>query len=65
MANKATREITVKEYAAIHGSTEQNIRKHIRKGNHLPGVIRIKRFSRFVVLVVPADLSAASKEFQT
>lgn len=53
-----TKEITAKQYAKIQGCTEQNITKHIRNENwkFLPFVIRIKRFSRFVVLEVPCKL---------
>jgi hypothetical protein len=59
---KQTKEITAKEYAKISGCTEQNVTKHIRneKWEYLPHVIRIKRFSRFVVLEVPNDLTKDS-----
>ncbi len=57
-----TKEITAKKYAELLGCTEQNVTKHIRneKWDYLPHVIRVKRFSRFVVLEVPADLSKNS-----
>lgn len=51
-----TKEITPSEYAAYRGCTLQNITLHLRKGNKLPDVIKIKKYSRFYVLVVPAEL---------
>ncbi len=58
----ATKDITAKAYAKLLGCTEQNITKHIRNENfeYLPHVIRVKRFSRFVVLEVPDDLTKNS-----
>lgn len=58
----ATKEITAKVYANLLGCTEQNITKHIRNGKweYLPHVIRVKRYSRFVVLEVPGNLSKNS-----
>jgi hypothetical protein len=57
-----TKELTAKAYAKILGCTEQNVTKHIRNENfeYLPHVKEIKRFSRFVVLVVPDTLSKDS-----
>lgn len=54
-----TMEITAKMYADFAKCSEQNITKHIRNENweYLPFVLRVKRFSRFVVLEVPEDLS--------
>ena len=59
---KKIKEITAKEYAKLRGCSEQNITKHIRNNNleFLPYVIRIKRFSRFVVLEVPITLTQDS-----
>ncbi len=57
-----TKEITPIDYARLMGCSLQNITKHIRKQNfkRLPNVIRIKRYSRFYVLEVPANLSGNS-----
>lgn len=57
-----TKEITAKAYAKLKGCTEQNVTKHIRNGKFefLPHVIRVKRFSRFVVLEVPDTLTKNS-----
>ena len=57
-----TKEITAKAYAKLLGCTEQNVTKHIRNGKFefLPHVLRVKRFSRFVVLEVPENLSKNS-----
>lgn len=57
-----TKEITAKVYAGLLGCTEQNVTKHIRNENwgYLPHVIRVKRYSRFVVLEVPCNLSKNS-----
>jgi len=57
-----TKEITAAAYAKLKGCTEQNITKHIRnqKWEYLPHVIRVKRFSRFVVLEVPDNLGKNS-----
>lgn len=59
MANK---EITAKAYAKLLDCTEQNVTKHIRNENwaFLPHVIRVKRYSRFVVLEVPGNLTKNS-----
>lgn len=53
-----TKDITTAEYAKLKGCTEQNISKHIRKGNNLEHVIRIKHFNRFYLLEVPINLKA-------
>lgn len=52
-----TKDITPLQYAKWRGQHPTNISKHLRKGNPLPYVIRVKRFSRFYVLVVPKELS--------
>lgn len=58
----ATKEITARAYAKLLGCSEQNVTKHIRnnKFEYLPHVIEVKRFSRFVVLVVPQTLAKDS-----
>jgi len=50
-----TKDITPLQYAKTVGCTLQNVTKHLRKGNHLDGVVKVKKFSRFYVLVVSAD----------
>jgi len=54
----ATKEITTKQYADYRNCTAQNISKHIRQTGikNLPDVIKVKHYSRFVTLVVPAEL---------
>jgi len=55
---KDTKEITTKQYAKLIGCTAQNISKHIRQ----TGVEKLKLahsinyYSRFVLIVVDADL---------
>lgn len=53
-----TKEITTKQYADYRGCTAQNISKHIRNGkmNFLPDVLKVNKYSRFVLLVVPLSL---------
>jgi hypothetical protein len=48
-------EITVKQYAEKRRCTVQNVAKHIRNGNNLPGVIEVKRFANLYILVVAPD----------
>jgi hypothetical protein len=61
------KEITAKQYAKIVGCTEQNITKHIRNNNwaFLPGVKRIKRYSRFVVLEVSESFAVPKRPYRT
>lgn len=53
-----TKDITAKQYAAYKGCTPQNISKHVRQTGtkNLPDVIEIRYYSRFYLLVVPANL---------
>ncbi len=53
-----TKDITAKQYAAYLGCTEANVSKHIRNGKwqFIPDVLRLKRYSRFYLLVVDANL---------
>lgn len=53
-----TKEITPLQYANYLGCTSQNISKHIRNGKmeFLPDVVKIKRYSRFYLLVVSSSL---------
>ena len=55
-----TKDITPQQYAEYKGCSVQNIRKHIKEGNELEHVIRIKTWSRFYTLEVPATLNADS-----
>jgi hypothetical protein len=61
------KEITAKQYAKIVGCTEQNITKHIRNNNWAfrPGVKRIKRYSRFVVLEVSESFAVPKRPYRT
>lgn len=55
-----TKDITPSEYAKLgilRGNTAQNISKHLRAGNMLPGVLKVKKFSRFYVLEVAEDFT--------
>lgn len=58
-----TKEVTAEDYAEYKGCTVQNIRKHIKNNNlhYLPDVIRIRKYSRFYLLVVPDRLPIKSK----
>jgi len=62
-----TMDITPQQYCDLHilkSRTLQNITKHLRAGNPLPGVISVKKFSRFYLLVVPDDFTTKGyKEF--
>lgn len=51
-----TKEITTIQYARYKGCTPRNINKHIRKGNELPHVIKVNKYSRFILLVVDINL---------
>lgn len=46
------------DYAAYRGWKVQNVRKHFRQTGieKFPEVIDVKRYSRFYLFVVPADL---------
>jgi len=46
------------DYATYRGWTVQNVRKHFRQTGieKFPEVIDVKRYSRFYLFVVPADL---------
>jgi len=55
-----TKDITPLEYAKYRGWTLQNVTKHLRKGNSLHGVIKVKTFSRFYLLEVDQSLNAQS-----
>jgi len=57
-----TKRITPIQYAQWCGQTLQNITYHLRKGNELPHVIRVIKYSRFYLLEVPDSLSAKSFE---
>lgn len=54
-----TKEITPLQYANYLNCTVANISKHLRnnKMQFLPDVIEVKRYSRFYLLVVPANLA--------
>lgn len=39
--------MTPKQYAEMRGCTVQNVTKHLRNRNILPGVSKVKRCSRF------------------
>jgi len=56
------KEVTPLDYARWRGCTLQNITKHLRKGNlaKLPGVLMVKKYSRFYVLVVAANWGKSS-----
>lgn len=63
---ESTKDITPKQYANWYGCSLNNITKHLRKGNSLPHVITIKRWSRFYLLEVPKSLNAKTfLEIQT
>lgn len=53
-----TKEITPHQYAKYLKCTKANVSKHLRnnKMEYLPDVIKVKKYSRFYLLVVPADL---------
>ena len=53
-----TKDITAMDYAKYRDWTVQNVRKHFRKTGieKFPEVIDVKRYSRFYLFVVPADL---------
>lgn len=57
-----TKEITPLQYAKIIGFTPQYIHKLLKDGrmDMLPHIIEVKRYSRFYLLVVPANLTANS-----
>lgn len=57
--NQNTKELTPKEYACLYKCSPTYIRKMLidDKLDKLPNVIEIKRYSRFYLLIVPADLS--------
>lgn len=57
-----TKRITPEQYAEWYGCTLQNITWHLRKGNVLPHVIKVIKYSRFYLLEVPESLSAKSFE---
>lgn len=55
-----TIDITPLQYAKLgilKGKTLQNVTKHLRAGNALPGVMKVKRFSRFYLLEVAHDFA--------
>jgi len=53
-----TKEITPSEYAEYLGCTLNNVTKHLRNGKYqyLPDVVKVKKYSRFYILIVPASL---------
>lgn len=53
-----TKEITPHQYAKYLGCSKANVSKHLRNGKmeFLPDVIRVKKYSRFYLLVVSSDL---------
>ena len=53
-----TKEITPQQYAKYLKCTKANVSKHLRNDNmeYLPDVIRVKKYSRFYLLVVDASL---------
>lgn len=55
-----TKDITPNQYAEFKKCSVQNIRKHIKLGNPLEHVIKIKTWSRFYTLEVPETLNAES-----
>jgi len=55
-----TKEITPLEYAKYRGCSLANVTKQIRNNRSLPMVIKIKKWSRFYLLEVPANLDANS-----
>lgn len=52
-----TKEITPIQYADATDQTLQNVTKHLRHGKELPGVIEIKKYSRFYLLVVDKSMA--------
>jgi hypothetical protein len=58
-----TKDITPAQYAKLgflKGNSTQNISKHLRLGNPLPHVIKVKRWSRFYTLEVPENIESES-----
>jgi hypothetical protein len=53
-----TKELTPAAYAKIKNCSTQNITKHLRANNKLDGVIRVKKYSRFYVLIVDNDFES-------
>jgi hypothetical protein len=53
-----TKDIEPSQYAAWYGCSLQNVTKRLRQKKKLEGVIRVKRFSRFYLLEVAADMNA-------
>lgn len=62
LAAMKTKDITPLQYAKWKGCTLQNITKLIRNNKELPGVITIKKYSRFYLLEVPENMTAATFE---
>jgi hypothetical protein len=53
-----TKDIEPSQYAAWYGCSLQNVTKKLRHNKKLQGVIRVKKFSRFYLLEVAADMDA-------
>ena len=53
-----TKEITPLQYSKYLGCSFSNVTKHLRNGKfeYLPDVIKVKKYSRFYLLVVDATL---------
>lgn len=58
------KQITPKEYAAMYGCHVSYIQRMLKKGkiDKLPHIKKVRKFSRFFTLDIPANLSA--KDFQ-
>jgi hypothetical protein len=57
-----TKEITPIQYAEATGQTLQNVTKHLRNANPLPGVIKVKKYSRFYILIVNKSMNVNTIE---
>jgi len=53
--------LTSKQYAAMRGISDAAVRKAIKMGHKLPGVVRREKFGRAHVLIVDAKLIPESK----
>ena len=60
MAKIATKEITPIQYAEYYGCFPTYIQRLLRKGEYekLPGVLKVRKYSRFWTLEVPEALTA-------
>lgn len=49
------KQLTPKEYADLRGLSTQCVIKRLQRDKPLPGVVNVKRFSRFYVLEADVD----------